>query len=321
MSTITVSAPTAAALVSEYFGIAVTNLEPVGSELSSLFRADSERGRLAVKIQASDANQRPVQEWRALIADELVRRKLPVPPLHRALSGALATRVHVEGQDALLTVMAWIDAVPYSEAALPIDFGLRLGTIAGHLHLALAQLPDPPAHLSHAWDMRRTTQVLADHLSDGSSETVVEVARDALDLYSRRVAPHVDALPAALVHQDLHDSNVLVNKDGEIAAVLDFDDMLVGWRVAEPALAAGYLARNVADQAAALTQVAAGWEASVPFTEAERSVFPALAALRLAVNAVVWDARAASDRGAYAAMRSAGSAEAYLRLRPEVEST
>jgi len=317
---IAIPASTAAALLGEHFGIVSTKLQSVGSELSSLFRAESSRGPLAVKVQASDANQRPVQEWRSLIADELSRTSVPVPALFRSLTGARAPLVRTQGQEAIITVTRWIDAVPYAEAALPIDFGRRLGTMAGRLHLSLAQLPGPPLHLSHEWDMRRTPHVLADHLDADLSTTAAEIARDALHLYGRLVAPHAHALPDALVHHDLHDSNVLVTQGGEIAAVLDFDDMLVGWRVAEPALAAGYLARHVADPMTALAQVASGWEESVPFTDAERAVYPILALLRLAVNAVVWDARAASGRGAYAAMRSSGSVETYSRLRPEVEA-
>ncbi|QYM75521.1 phosphotransferase [Leucobacter luti] len=94
--------------------------------------------------------------------------------------------------------------------------------------------------------------------------TIAEIAASALDLLARVVTPVAAELPNTLVHQDLHDSNVLADADGGIAAFIDFDDMLVGWRVAEPAIAAAYLARHTDDPRAAVDAVAAGWEAALP---------------------------------------------------------
>jgi len=314
-TTLTLTPATAAAVLLRTHGITARRLTPLGSELASTFRAETADGTLAVKMQRSDAETAPTQRWRAEVAERLAVLGHPGPAAVRGLSGELVGIGRVEDADIAVLVSEWIDASPYSEipptTAAGTAFGAELGRTAARLQRDLGAMPAPPRPVDHAWAAHTAAETIERHLPLVGDREIREAGIAALALHHERIAPVASLLPVSLVHQDLHDDNVLVSptRSGAlgIAAVIDFDDMLVGWRVAEPAIAAAYLARRLPDPMPGLAAVASGWEAELPFTEAERTAFPAIAAIRLALNAVIWAARADGDRGAYAAARSRGS--------------
>lgn len=314
MIELTLTPAEATAILRGTHGIAAESMRPLGSELASTFAAQSSEGRLAVKMQGSSPSEAPVQRWRALVSDELTRLGHPVPALRQALDGGLIAAALHEGTPVQVLAMDWVDAAPYGAIVVPDTFGVTLGRVAARLQHDLLEMPRPPHEITHTWDSRESAAVIAEHLPLIDDAEILAVGEAALAVHERLIAPVADELPLALVHQDLHDSNVLATAAGEVAAIIDFDDMLVGWRVAEPAIAAGYLARNSADPVRAVLGVAEGWESEIPFTDAERRAFPAIATVRLALNTVVWQARMQSNRGAYAGARSNGSLAAFRVL-------
>ena len=326
METLTIAPDRAAAALRETHGIAASELRPLGSELASTFRAATDHGELAVKLQLSSPEESAVQRWRADISARLHDAGHPVPRVLRALDGAPIGLTEIDGVAVAVLAMEWVDAVPYGDAGLDepgaAALGAELGRVAGRLQAVLAECPAPPHGIDHTWTMHGVARTIAAHLA--APHPLPAAARDvgerALRLHAAHVAPRADRLPRALVHQDLHDSNVLVDASGRIRAVIDFDDMVVGWRIAEPVVAAAYLARHGAAPAELAESVLAGWSEAIPVTADERAVFLPLVAIRLALNTVVWAARAESERGAYAAMRSRGSSETFARLAGACEA-
>ena len=339
MDTLSLMPAEAAALLARSHGIDARALRALGSELASTFRASSDLGDLAVKIQRSWAAEAPLQAWRAEIAERLAEAAHPVPSTIRSLTGALVAFERCDTTDetrptesgsrsgppprplpvsgVAITVTRWIDAggaAPYATLGLPAAFGTTLGRAAAELQGTLATLPRPPRPISHTWAAHTMAETIRRHLDRVSRPDVRRAGSRALEIHDRHVAPVADRLPWALVHQDLHDDNVLATPDGRIAGLIDFDDMLVGWRIAEPAIAAAYFARTLDDPVAGVAAVAAGWAAAGPVTAAERAVLAPLAAMRLALNAVVWDSRSGDDRHGYAADRSRGSLPAFEAL-------
>ena len=155
------------------------------------------------------------------------------------------------------------------------------------------------------------TGVFVSALRDALLDGRVDIAVHSLKDIPTAAADGIE-LAAVPVREDPRD--VLVARDGRIAAIIDFDDMLIGWRVAEPAIAAAYLARHTASPESAVAAVAAGWEAELPFTAAERRVFPALVLARLALNITIWHVRISDSRAEYAQMRATGSEHTFHAL-------
>lgn len=292
----------------------VTRIERLGSELASTFRIEASGSTYAAKLQSAADGEGAVTRWRSEVMHQLSAHAHPVPALLMTRSGETVGFTDVDGAPISVQVMDWIPATPYGEMPVDMRLGAGLGRAAAAMHLTLQHMPLPPARITHAWDACRVDDVIDQHLSRVQDPEIRRIGSAALDLHARHIAPLREELPVTLVHQDLHDANVLVDAQGEVAAILDFDDMLVGWRVAEPAILAAYLARNLSDPTEAIRDVAAGWSEIVPFTEAEQAVLASLAAVRLALNCVVWSTRTGTDRAAYAHARQRGSARAFTAL-------
>ena len=326
METLTIDPLHAARLLRATHGIDAGTMQPLGSELASTFRATTDRGTLAVKLQLSPAHETPVQRWRAELTARLHAAGLPVPHTIPALDGSPIGVWDADGVPISVLAIDWIVAHPYGDIGLDEEATARLGTelgrVAGRMQRVFADCPAPPREIDHTWTMHFADRVIAGHLAGQVPlpATAREIGERALELHSREVASRVAALPRALVHQDLHDANVLAEKDGTILGVIDFDDAVLGWRIAEPIVAAAYLARHGDSPAQLARLVLSGWEEEVPVTDDERAVFLPLVALRLALNSVVWAARASTDRGDYATARSRGSAATFARLADALDS-
>ncbi|MBL3698637.1 phosphotransferase enzyme family protein [Leucobacter luti] len=311
MHTLTLDPREAGRILADTHGLKATApLVPLGSELASTFRATVGAREVAVKMQASSPKELAVQRWRAAVASRLSAQGHPVPSTLPARDGTIVATATHQGRDVAVTVTEWIPAAPYGELGDALDavaFGRTLGATAAKLQATLVGAPRPPKPIQHTWAAHTMAETIAEHLPRVTDPEVRDIAERARSIIAETVAPVAAELPRVLVHQDLHDSNVLATPAGEIAAIIDFDDMLVGWRVAEPAIAAAYLARHSTDPAAAVAAVAAGWESVLPFTEAERAAYPALVVGRLALNATVWHVRATGDRADYARLRGTGT--------------
>ena len=318
MHTLTLTPREAARLLAETHGLKASEpLVPLGSELASTFHATIGAREVAVKLQASSPKELAVQRWRAAVASRLSAQGHPVPSTLPARDGTIVGTITHNAGEVAITVSEWIAGTPYGELGEQLDtvaFGHALGSAAARLQATLVGAQRPPRPIQHPWAAHTMAETLTAHLPRITDATIAEIVASALDLLERVVTPVAAELPNTLVHQDLHDSNVLADADGGIAAFIDFDDMLVGWRVAEPAIAAAYLARHTDDPRAAVDAVAAGWEAALPFTEAERRAYRALVLARLALNAVIWHVRAGDDRTAYGELRSAGTVHTFHAL-------
>ena len=298
MDALSLTPEQAATLLAASHGIAARDFRVLGSELASTFPVSSDLGNLAVKVQRTSPVEASQQLWRAEISEHLTRTEHAVPETLRALTGALVGfgRIAFEpATDVAIIVTRWIDAAPYATLDLPVAFGQVLGATAAHLQLTLAERPTPPHPIAHPWAAHTMAETIQHHLAETTLPEVHAAGSRALDIYARHVEPVAPHLPWSLVHQDLHDDNVLATPDGRIAGIIDFDDMLVGWRVAEPAIAAAYLARTVGDPIAGVRAVAAGWDAVLPLTPA-------------------------GDRHGYAADRSRGSLPAFAEIAANLEN-
>jgi hydroxylysine kinase len=304
-------------LVRERYGLRPDRLDPVEGELATICRVEDAGRALAVKVSRDAGAERAAGTWRAAVMRDLAGRGAPVPGVLPDRDGAAVSAAVVDGVPVLVVVEHWLDGSPLY--AVDVDEALLrdVGGTAARLAAALASAPEPPAPLTHVWEASRgRTTILAALPDVRDPETRAAVVR-AADGFAEDVQPHLDALPRAVVHQDLHDANLLVGPgDGHrrIVGVLDFGDMVFGLRIAELAVAAGYAARLTPDPLAGFLAVVAGWGRAVPLTDAEVAVLLPLARTRLAVNAAVWAARSTGPRASYAAARSARSLPALHGL-------
>jgi hydroxylysine kinase len=304
-------------LLQEQYGIRPGRIDPVEGELATICRAVDGDRVLAVKVGRDAAGERAATTWRTAVMGHLATRGAPVPGLVADRTGAAVSTAVVDGVPVLVVVERWLAGTPLHAVDVDEALLLEVGGTAARLAEALASAPAPPAHLTHVWEASRGRSTILAALPDVRDRETRALAGQAADAFAEEVEPRLPALPRALVHQDLHDANLLVGPHGQgrgVVGVLDFGDMLTGLRVAELAVAAGYAARLTADPLDGFLAVVSGWGSRVPLTDVEVAVLLPLARTRLAVNAAVWAARSTGPRASYAAARSARSVPALEAL-------
>ena len=302
-------------LLEARYGVRPQRIDPVEGELATICRVEDAGRVLAVKVGRDTGDEQAVARWRTAVMGSLAASGAPVPGVVPDRTGSPVATATVDGVPVLVVVEQWLTGAPLYAVDVDEALLLDVGGTAARLATALASAPAPPVPLTHVWEASRGRTTILAALPDVRDPEVRAAAARAADGFAADVEPHLATLPRAVVHQDLHDANLLVGDDGRrIVGVLDFGDMLCGLRVAELAVAAGYAARLTPDPLEGFLTVVSGWGQQVPLTDVEVAVLLPLARTRLAVNAAVWAARSTGPRASYAAARSARSLPALQGL-------
>lgn len=302
------------------FGLDPLHIEVQLSEATIVARVLTGDDDIALKIFDADADD-ALLRWRHEVAAHAAASGSPVPQPRRTPAGDLTAAVSLRGRPTLIQASAWSGGV--SLAQTPLDPALlhEVGGAAARLSRVLDSAPPPPAHEPHLWDLRRSGVTLTDALARAADPEVRITGLRALRAF-HGVERVLSSLPVVVVHQDLHDDNLLIAEiDGRrrVAGILDFGDATLGPRVADLVIPAAYSSRHADDPLAAVEAVVDGWGAVLPLGHEERSLILPLAAVRLATNAAVWHARSHGPRAAYAAARSRGSLTAAAALLDALE--
>ncbi|QJU53458.1 phosphotransferase [Herbiconiux sp. KACC 21604] len=325
-------------LVEDLYGVRGARVTPLGAESSAVCRVDErDGGSLAVKVFWADDPTGAAARWQHEVVDRLSRQGLPVARPKRSRADSLTAEGATRSRSVLVQVSEWLTGAPLEEVPFSKELLRSVGRTAARLQTALGREQAPTGLVGHDWEItaaattiersmeriraRRMLSQSAPPLS-APAERLERVAERVIDLMQAEVEPRLGAIPRAVVHHDLHDSNLLVDRSSphEITGILDFGDMLTSIRISEPVIAAAYAARNTDDPVAAVSTVLRGWAESYPISAEEDAVVLPLAAARLATNAAVWTSRLTGARAAYAAARLHGSLEtAELLLRAAEE--
>ena len=309
------------------FGIHASAVEPVGAESAAVFRAvDGRDATFAVKVFWADTPASTTLRWHQEVVERVAEAGLPVARPRRSTSGELTVEAESGKRSLLVQVSDWLGGTPLERVPVHRELLLEIGHVAARLHRCL-RLENPPPELGkHPWHITESRTTIEHALTriailtdqgrlPGVAQEVARLERAAdtvFALLTESVAPRLSRLPTAVVHHDLHDSNLLVGSRTEhttITGILDFGDMTRSVRISEPVIAGAYAARHWGDPAAAVDEVMAGWSKSVAVTSDEAAVVLPLAAARLLTNATVWMSRLGTARGDYAAHRRRGSLE------------
>eukprot|EP00933_Yihiella_yeosuensis_P034699 TRINITY_DN28173_c0_g1_i1.p1 TRINITY_DN28173_c0_g1~~TRINITY_DN28173_c0_g1_i1.p1 ORF type:complete len:349 (+),score=62.15 TRINITY_DN28173_c0_g1_i1:71-1117(+) len=205
----------------------------------------------------------------------LHEKGLPVPSVVTATCGKsiLELEPAAPGQPVpharLLTYVEG-DVVP-NEVPKDNKFLQGVGVVVGKVANALEGFEDPGAHWTWDWDMKNVTKVVRRKLSFISNEDRRRLATRLADEYAEAMSEtKVGALPHAVIHADLNDTNLLYNGD-EVCGIIDFGDSIYSCRAFEPAIAAGYYSLGQADPMMVFKEVLRGYLRTVatPFSSDE----------------------------------------------------
>lgn len=157
-------------------------------------------------------------------------RGVPVPAIIRNLRGEVTT----SAGGAVFVLSAFVAGRQYERGHIPARAALAMGATLGQLLEALRGLtlpakphtvPDPSAAMAHIATVLR-------HAEQGTAEldrVACQVLRPKLATLERLtpMVPAFSTLTGQWVHGDYQNTNVLHGADGEVVAVIDFDNLRV----------------------------------------------------------------------------------------------
>ncbi|WP_164512881.1 phosphotransferase, partial [Leucobacter chromiireducens] len=309
-------------LLATHYGVRGARFTRLGGELDLNYRVTDDAGAHTF-LRASPAPlDHAAIAWQDAVLRALDDRPLPVasPRLRATGAGEAGLPVVLGGEwSGLLRLTSWIGGREVSEfGAADAGYRRQLGGLAAAVVDRLAVLNGAAAASpGHHW--------LAERAGDSIRATVAAVTdpgqRELIDRACAgfdAVASLLPELPRSVVHQDLHDFNLLAERTRagalRITGVVDFNDAVFTVRVAELAVAAAYAALRQADPARAFLEVVGGYLERATLTPDEVVALFPLAVARLAVNASTWTARSRGENAAYARARMAATWPALAAL-------
>jgi len=193
------------------------------------------------------------------------------------------TALIIEGKKYFLRILSflqgkfWVDLPAHPDSLLK-----DLGSFLGEMDLALQNFYHPAMYRYYEWDIKNALDARA-HLSYISSHEKRRIASYFLSQFETEVLPHLSSLRMASIHNDANDYNVLV-KEGRIAGLIDFGDMVYSQLINNLAVACAYAMFGALDPVRAATMVVQEYHKKYPLTELEISLLYYLIAGRLCIS-------------------------------------
>jgi 4-aminobutyrate aminotransferase-like enzyme/Ser/Thr protein kinase RdoA (MazF antagonist) len=257
------------------------------SERDQNFHLEDAAGAgLVLKIAAA-SESRSILEFQNRALEHVLRRdpSLLVPGLRRAEGGEEFTELRDRSGTAFLVrLFDYLPGRTLSSVRPHTDPLLRgVGRFMGRLDRALEGFSHEEGNRFLKWNVRNARATIADGLALVDSEERRKLLRRVASLFDAEVAPRLDSLPRAIIHNDANDHNVLVTDAGEVG-ILDFGDMVESPPVCEVANAAAYAMLGKEEPLRAAREVVAGYHDARPLSEEELAVLSPLIATRLAMS-------------------------------------
>lgn len=302
------------------YGFAAPRLSPLGGEGQN-YLVETDGARYVLKLTAPGAGRAELD-----VENELLRMAATVG-FDTAIPRPITTRdgsrfVELEdasGESRFARLLSFVTGEPWGVAAPVPHTALReTGTAIARLGLAFANLDLPAAHRTHRWDLSRAGEVWPEvrAIADPHRRQLLDAA---FTLWAAGAAPYLSDLPGGVIHGDLNDENVLVDR-GRLAGIIDFGDALVNPLVCDLAIALTYLLLDQPEPLDAGADLVAGYHSVRPLSATEAEVLFPLMCGRLAVS-LVTSAKRREDAAARAAWfvteeRGWQALEHYLGIDP-----
>lgn len=294
------------AAVERNYGFRVRNPKLYKGEYDSNIRFDDpEHGLLLAKVSAPDLGAEAVR-WQETVLDAATRSSevnFRTPTVMLTSDG----RKHVRTDRFLVRVVTWISGNLMNERDTSGDIDLSLlrslGEASARLTRALSTVRMPPQIAQHEWMLHRGPQEVRHSLAaledsqksqpGVAAESQIRTIRAIADRFEQEILPRLDDLPWAVVHHDLHDANVVLDRTGtEVAGVIDFNDAVHAPRISDLAISAAYAMLRQNDPERAFGAVIDGYRSIIEPTAPELELVGELSLMRLCMNWAQWQSRA-----------------------------
>ncbi len=301
-------AETLAQFTDTHWGLTGT-LTPLTSERDLNHRLDTATGSFTVKL--SNPAEPPALtdfQTRALLHTATADPSLPTPRVIPTCDG----RHILTLPQGALRLMTWRPGTPVAHLPRTPALARAIGTALARLTATLAPFDHPAADHILLWDIRQFQRLAP--LFPALPPDLQPTAKAFLHRFTTDIAPALAQLSTQVVHADFNPHNLLTDpaQPDHLTGILDFGDMVRSHRICDLATACSYQI-DPADPLSLLTPLLSAYHATLPLTEAETRLLPALITARMLTTLTIssWRAARYPENAAYI-LRNAPSARAGL---------
>ena len=278
------------------YGVEAREIEELASERDQNFLAETSSGKVVLKV-ASLGEERAILEFQNQALTHIAQKdpELSIPRIRASLSGCLIETIE---NDHMCRLLNFLPGKPLADTRPHLKALLRdLGRFMGRLDKALEGFSHEAQDRYLYWDSKHAATTIREGLEYIAGTKKDKDKRGLVEHYLRsfeeEVAPKLKTLPKGVIHNDGNDHNVLV-RDGEMAGLLDFGDMVSSALVFEVANTAAYCILDKNDPIDVASDVVAGYHEARPLSATELELVFPLICTRLAMS-VANAARQAKD--------------------------
>ncbi len=178
-------------------------------------------------------------------------------------------------------MLADLDSFP---ASLLEDLGQRLAL----LDQALKDYNHPALQRPLLWNMDQAceiVEVFKPLLADQQQTSLVEFFQQR---FIQQVLPKQDQLRRSVIHNDANRGNVVIDSEkDQVLSIIDFGDMINGWLVNEPAIAASYVMLDQKDPIGNAQKLLHGYHQIMPLRPVEIGAVFDLICMRLCMSVCI----------------------------------
>ena len=280
------------ALINQHYGIAGT-CEPLLGERDLNFKVDSESGKYIFKVQQRD--EASFIDLQSRLLARLDESDATVPNVIRTKDNALSFELP-DGR--VCRLLSWVEGQLWSDLETHDESLLSsLGTAVATLDSALAHwdFSDDVATLDRpfGWNVMQAKNLLPS-LDLIRNEEIRATVRTIVNNFVNNTLPKVAELDEQVIHNDGNDNNIIV-RDNQVAALIDFGDIILAPRICGLAVACAYAMTELDDPVLSIVAIVRGYHKAAPLTENELEVLFDLITVRVATSIAMAAIQSASQ--------------------------
>ncbi|MEX0300715.1 MAG: aminotransferase class III-fold pyridoxal phosphate-dependent enzyme, partial [Kordiimonas sp.] len=286
-----------AAFANNYFDIA-GELKALVSDRDQNFSVCNGSSNYVFKIANQNENEGFLDfQNKALLHLAETAPSLTLPRLVPTVGGEDMVEMAGQGDIAhLARVLTYVPGRLFSDVEKTPSLFSSLGAYMGKLSSGLQGFGHPAAHREgFIWNLDNVLacEPYVDVIANDDNRAIV---KSYFDRYREYVLPKVSSLRSAVIHNDINDNNIIVADDtDQIAAVIDFGDMVFASQINELATALAYALFDQDDILAVSKAIISAYHSEFPLLEQEVDVLFDLTAMRLCMSVCISSQRALTD--------------------------
>lgn len=192
-------------------------------------------------------------------------------------------------------LLTWLSGKLWAKAKPDVTkSGPELGAFLAKLDKALVDFSHPAMARNYLWDLQHIDRQL-EMIEQIEPIVMRETVGNVIARLANDLSPRLAALPKQVIHNDANDHNIVLNADGSLVGLIDFNDMLYSYRAGEIAVACAYAMTGRPDPIGAVLPIVAAYYAENPLCEDEITMLFDLIEARIAISICMAARQIAND--------------------------